>query len=104
METREGSFREFKFFQLAKRKRELQKVQRVLLGKMETSGATLQGNRIQGLSQILHVQVMEVPMGFSKIMYCSGSHLGYLTLRSVSSLYNAQNIEMKFCENMKLTC
>jgi len=28
----------------------------------------------------------------------------YLTLRSVSSLNNPQNSEMKFCENMKLTC
>jgi hypothetical protein len=28
----------------------------------------------------------------------------YLTLRSVSSLNNPQNTEMKLCENMKLTC
>jgi hypothetical protein len=28
----------------------------------------------------------------------------YLTLRLVSSLNNPQNSEMKFCENMKLTC
>jgi hypothetical protein len=28
----------------------------------------------------------------------------YLTLKSVSSLNNPQNSEMKFCENMKLTC
>jgi len=28
----------------------------------------------------------------------------YLTLRPVWSLYNPQNSEMKFCENMKLTC
>jgi hypothetical protein len=28
----------------------------------------------------------------------------YLTLRSVSSLTNPQNSEMKFCENMELTC
>jgi hypothetical protein len=37
-------------------------------------------------------------MGFSKTMYCSASHLGYLTLRSVSSLNNPQNSEMKFVE------
>jgi hypothetical protein len=32
------------------------------------------------------------------------SNTKYLTLRSVSSLNNPQNSEMKFCENMKLTC
>jgi hypothetical protein len=42
--------------------------------------------------------------GSPRPMYCSASHLGYLTLRSVASLYNPQNSEMKFCENMKLTC
>jgi hypothetical protein len=28
----------------------------------------------------------------------------YLTLRLILSLNNPQNSEMKFCENMKLTC
>jgi hypothetical protein len=28
----------------------------------------------------------------------------YLTLRLVLSMNNPQNSEMKFCENMKLTC
>jgi hypothetical protein len=28
----------------------------------------------------------------------------YITLRLVSSLNNPQNSEIKFCENMKLTC
>jgi hypothetical protein len=30
--------------------------------------------------------------------------VNYLTMRSVSSLNNPQNSEMKFCENMKFTC
>jgi hypothetical protein len=28
----------------------------------------------------------------------------YFTLRSILSLNNSQNSEMKICENMKLTC
>jgi len=36
----------------------------------------------------------------SWINFCSQ----YLTLRSVSSLNNPQNSEMKICENIKLTC
>jgi hypothetical protein len=37
-----------------------------------------------------------------KYQFKSGSY--YLTLRSVLSLNNPQNSEMKFCENMKFTC
>ncbi len=43
--------------------------------------------------------------GLSFIGYEKNSYsLNYLTLRSVSSLNNPQNSEMKFCENIKLTC
>jgi hypothetical protein len=34
----------------------------------------------------------------------AGRLVKYLTLRSVSSLNNPQNNEMKICENMKLAC
>jgi hypothetical protein len=41
-------------------------------------------------------------IGHTKVMsYCL---VYYLTLRSVSSLNNPHNSEMKICENMKLTC
>jgi hypothetical protein len=36
------------------------------------------------------------------LLFLQNDH--YLTLRSISSLNNLQNREMKFCENMKLWC
>jgi hypothetical protein len=48
-------------------------------------------------SSLLELLLLYVWWGFS---ICHT----YLTLRSVSSLNNPQNSEMKICENMKLTC
>jgi len=49
MEIREGGvFLWVEVFQLVEKKKRTTKGTKVLVGKMETSGATLQGNRIQG--------------------------------------------------------
>jgi hypothetical protein len=68
-----GGFCGLKFSTLAKRKRELQKVQRVLLGKMDPSGATLWGNGIQ--SRHIYMFRSWVPM--ANVLFCLTSRLPY---------------------------
>jgi hypothetical protein len=50
--------------------------------------------QLAGASKKSQVKIQEIFSAFRQ----------YLTLRSVSSLNNPQNSEMKFCENIKLTC
>jgi hypothetical protein len=40
----------------------------------------------------------------SSLDFVFGNKFTYLTLKAILSLNNPQNNEMKFCENMKLTC
>ncbi len=54
-------------------------------------------------TQMLNLILIELCIYLKCLNICFKSNT-LLTLRSISSLNNPQTNEMKFCENMKLTC